>query len=224
VTLPASLGRFLGLSQYNDQQYSPAGSMLLGALTFFLPCGFTQAMQAAAVASGHFLSGAIIMAVFAIGTLPGLIGVGSISAFFRGIGAKIFFKTIGVIVIAIALFNFSGGFRLTGWTLPWSTTVTIPSDQPSAQVDNGVQVVNMEQSASGFSPNQFVVKQGIPVRWVINATNANTCSASIVVPALGIRRMLTLGENVIEFTPQNVGVIRFTCSMGMYPGQFVVTQ
>ena len=45
----------------------------LGALTFFLPCGFTQMMQIYALTTGSFLAGALTLLVFALGTLPVLL-------------------------------------------------------------------------------------------------------------------------------------------------------
>ncbi|NCP77121.1 sulfite exporter TauE/SafE family protein [bacterium] len=41
-----------------------------GALTFFLPCGFTLAMQAYAITTGSFITGALTMMAFALGTAP----------------------------------------------------------------------------------------------------------------------------------------------------------
>lgn len=37
-----------------QQKESPFIPAIIGVLTFFLPCGFTQSMQLAAVASGSF--------------------------------------------------------------------------------------------------------------------------------------------------------------------------
>jgi plastocyanin domain-containing protein len=36
--------------------------------------------------------------------------------------------------------------------------------------------------------------------------------------------MLAPGENIVEFTPQTVGQIKFSCSMGMYTGYFNVVE
>jgi sulfite exporter TauE/SafE/copper chaperone CopZ len=46
-----------------------------GMLTFFLPCGFTFAMQLYAISTGSFRMGMAVMSLFAVGTLPGLLGV-----------------------------------------------------------------------------------------------------------------------------------------------------
>jgi sulfite exporter TauE/SafE len=80
--------------------------LLLGAATFFLPCGFTQSMQAYALTTGSFMTGGLTMLVFALGTLP-VLALLSFSSFsinnkpWRGV----FFKTAGVIVITLAAIN-----------------------------------------------------------------------------------------------------------------------
>ena len=192
---------------------------MLGALTFFLPCGFTQIAQMAAVASGGPLLGASIMAAFALGTAPGLLGLGSAAALTRGATGRIVQKITGVGVVALAIVNISSGINLTGWTLPqWS-------DAPRADVvamEEGVQVVRMTQEAYGYSPNAFVLRRNVPVRWIIDSVASSSCASSIRVPALGIAMNLQPGENVITFTPREAGALRFTCSMGMFSGTFTV--
>lgn len=225
LTLPKSISRALGLERHHEKEYSHRSSFTLGALTFFLPCGFTQLMQMNAIASGGFLPGAFLMAAFAAGTAPGLLGVGGLTSVVRGSGAKMFFKTAGLFVIALAFFNFANGYRLTGWAAPWEgngTTAGQLPDVATAPVENGVQLIRMTQDWSGYKPNQFTVKRGVPVRWIIDAKSPNACSGGISAPAINVTRYFEQGENVIEFTPQKAGTIRFTCTMGMYPGTITV--
>lgn len=54
---------------------NPRYSPLVWALTFFLPCGFTQSMQLFAVQSWDPVQGAMLMWLFALGTLPVLFGL-----------------------------------------------------------------------------------------------------------------------------------------------------
>jgi plastocyanin domain-containing protein len=84
------------------------------------------------------------------------------------------------------------------------------------------QVVRMAQGNSGYSPNNFTITLGKPVKWIINSTAPYTCSSSILMPAYGINKSLTSGENIITFTPTAAGTIPFSCSMGMYRGSFTV--
>src|SRR5260370_39909120 len=60
------------------------GAFLLGASTFFLPCGFTQALQLYVLAKGSFTTGALTMLAFSLGTLPALISLSAMSSFATG--------------------------------------------------------------------------------------------------------------------------------------------
>jgi sulfite exporter TauE/SafE/copper chaperone CopZ len=89
--------------------------VLLGVATFFLPCGFTQSMQAFALTTGSFTTGAMTMLVFALGTLP-MLALLSFSSF--SINTKpwrgIFFKSAGLIVISLAIINLLGALAVAG--------------------------------------------------------------------------------------------------------------
>src|SRR3989344_9301902 len=82
ITLPSGIARFFSLKK-EVKEYSHKSAMVMGALTFFLPCGFTQAMQLYAVSTGSFTKGALIMGLFALGTAPGLFGLGTLTAIFK---------------------------------------------------------------------------------------------------------------------------------------------
>jgi uncharacterized protein len=88
---------------------------LLGAVTFFLPCGFTQSMQLAALSAGGFWAGAFIMLAFALGTLPVL---GALSFASAGIHNRkmsgVFFKSAGLVVIAFAIINLTNALAVAG--------------------------------------------------------------------------------------------------------------
>ena len=55
---------------------SPARALLLGSLWGWLPCGLVYSVLVTALASGHAQSGAMIMLVFGLGTLPNLLTIG----------------------------------------------------------------------------------------------------------------------------------------------------
>lgn len=92
--------------------YSP---LFLGIWTFFLPCGFTQSMQVAALSSGSFISGMFIMLSFSLWTFPVLflLSFGS-EQFAHSKYAPLFFKTSGVVVIGLGLFAFLAGLAWLG--------------------------------------------------------------------------------------------------------------
>ena len=222
ITIPSKIGKLLGVNRHKAKEYSHFNAFLTGALTFFLPCGLTQAMQLFAISLGSFFYGGLIMAVFAAGTIPGLLGVGVLTAIVRGPKAKYFFVTVGVIVTILAILNIINGYSLSG--------ITFSSKPPTQQsiitpiTKDNYQIIQMTQSSNGYSPNVFTVKKGVPVKWIINSNDSNTCAASIYSQKLKINELLDLGENIIEFTPNETGKIVFSCSMGMYRGVINVTE
>lgn len=225
-TLPAGISKLFGISNKKEKEYSHNNSFLLGALTFFLPCGFTQAMQLYAISTGSFVSGALIMGIFALGTAPGLLGIGGLTSIVKGSFAKKFFKFAGIVVVFLALFNISNGANLTGISAKFAnignSNSKINANDPNVKLENGVQVIRMRQDARGYSPSSFTIRKDTPVKWVITSEDSRSCSASIFSLKLNIKKYLEDGENIIEFTPKETGKIAFSCSMGMYKGVFYV--
>lgn len=110
ITLPAGIFSF-----FRRVEHKTAAPFLVGVGTFFLPCGFTQAMQVAALSSGSFFSGFMIMTAFALGTLPmlSLLSFGSTS-FAHSKHAPLFFKSAGVLVISLGTFALLAGLAGLG--------------------------------------------------------------------------------------------------------------
>lgn len=94
---------------------------IIGAITFFLPCGFTQSMQLYALSTHNFMSGAMIMLVFALGTLPilALVSFGSKIAEKLKANTKTLFKTMGLIIICFAIFNILNSLVALGLIAPF---------------------------------------------------------------------------------------------------------
>ena len=90
------------------------GAFVLGAATFFLPCGFTQALQLYVLAKGSFTVGALTMLAFALGTLPALLSLSAMSSFATGNFQRHFLKFAGAAVIVLGLANIQYGLVLTG--------------------------------------------------------------------------------------------------------------
>ncbi len=111
-TLPARFGKHVVRGSRHDHYLAP---VLVGIGTFFLPCGFTQSMQLYALSTGDFMQGALTMTVFALGTLPmlALLSFGSVNIAHKP-WKGIFFKTAGLIVIALALLNLANALATAG--------------------------------------------------------------------------------------------------------------
>lgn len=114
ITLPSGIFGFFRKAE--NTAWAP---VLVGLGTFFLPCGFTQSMQIAALSSGSFVSGVLIMFSFALGTLPilALLSFGSVS-FAHSKYAPLFFKSAGVVVIGLGMFALLSGLAGVGLINP----------------------------------------------------------------------------------------------------------
>lgn len=108
ITLPTNI--FQIFKKIEHKTFTP---IIIWFGTFFLPCGFTQSMQIAALSSGSFFIGGLIMLSFALGTFPvlALLSFGA-EGFSKSTYAPLFFKSAGVVVLWL------GVFALLAW-LAW---------------------------------------------------------------------------------------------------------
>lgn len=88
---------------------------LIGAATFLLPCGFTQSVQIYTLTTGSFLTGALVMFSFVLGTMPvlSLLSFSSLTIH-KKMQSGIFFKAAGLIVIFFGIFNLINIFVVAG--------------------------------------------------------------------------------------------------------------
>ncbi|WP_024288342.1 sulfite exporter TauE/SafE family protein [Cellulomonas sp. KRMCY2] len=224
--LPPALSGALGLDRVQGP-YTDRRAALLGAGTFLLPCGFTQAVQVYAMSTGSPLRAGVIMSLFAIGTLPGLLGIGGLTAAVRGAFATRFFRFAGVTVLAFAAINVTGALGVLAPALvapaaAAATTTTGLSD--NVTLDGDLQILSTTQVANGYEPAAATVYAGREVRWEIDSV-AVSCAASLYAPDLGIEpTVLERGLNVLSFTPTETGTLRYSCGMGMYWGSITVIE
>jgi len=197
-------------------------AFFIGAITYLLPCGFTQTVQLYALGLADPVKSAITMMVFALGTTPLLMAVGFLSSFNQSKYYLLFHKVIAVLIVMIGVYYFSNFLGIYGLSPASFAAKQNNVTDENVKVENGVQVVKMTVNSSGYTPNFFTIKKGLPVKWLINGENVYGCQASFVVPSLGIQKTFQPGENVIEFTPKEAGTINFSCGMGMYRGSFEV--
>lgn len=209
---------------------SPTAPLLFGAGTFFLPCGFTQALQLYALTTGSFATSALALGAFALGTAPALLGLGYASSALKGKAGSLFYQFSGALVIMLGLWNIQNGLTIAGYqvSIPkfsfsgiTEAAALAPSD-PNVVVKDGVQVVKMSTGPSGYSPSHFTIRAGDPVRWEVDGTRGGGCISVLVSRQLGVQKLLARGPNVIEFTPKQPGEVPFSCGMGMYRGSFTV--
>lgn len=201
--------------------------VVVGALTFFLPCGFTQSMQIYALSTGSFWHGALTMLVFALGTVPALLGIGAIASFSssRGKAYQWFMLIAGSIVLLLGLYNAKNSLQLLGIHVNniFSSAQVQENSEDISELSSGVQIVHMSVDGLDYVPSTITIQKDIPVQWVIDGSNATGCTSVITIPSMNISKSLNpTGETVVEFTPTKTGTLPFTCGMGMAYGEFSV--
>lgn len=104
VAMPKVITRNIASEENFQGKYMP---FVMGALTFFLPCGFTITAQGLALLSASALQGGLIMGMFALGTAPMLlfIGLSSIKFLEKPHLAETFSRVAGFLVVFFALYN-----------------------------------------------------------------------------------------------------------------------
>ena len=209
------------LAESND----PKAPVVLGALTFFLPCGFTQSMQLFALTLGNPLSSGMVMAVFALGTAPILLGIGSATAYASGATLKKVTQAAGVIVLILGISNVTNGMALLGFSPGNAFASPELSEDIDLSIVNGRQQIEMDVTSRGsYEPSTLTVQVGTPVDWKINGADFMGCADTLILSAFGVNERLKTGANLVQFTPTKTGRYTFSCSMGMIRGTMIVTE
>lgn len=237
---PAFLLRFIG-----RESRKTGNPFVIGLLNgLMILCGPLQAMYIMAAGTGCTTEGAKLLLIFGLGTLPVMLGFGVLASMISARMTPVLLHASGAIVLVLGAIMLNRGLAMTGSGYDFHSLKVLAeaklesgrgslgpqAGSPPEGKANGsaatekpaFQEVHMRVTSKGFEPNRFNVRQGVPVKWVINATELNPCTSGIVVPTLGIEFQIKLGEQTVEFTPQQPGVIPWSCWMGMIPGAFVV--
>jgi plastocyanin len=223
-TIPASVGDRLGLTGGAPARRT-TGVVLAGAATFFLPCGFTQAVQLYAFSTGSPTSAGVIMATFAIGTSPALLALAGAPTLITGPRRTAVLRALGVVVVGFAVINASSALRLAGVELSVpsrSTQAASASTSANVTVTPVDQTITSSQDGDGYHPDETVVYAGRPTHWVVTSTAPFSCASSLGSQDLGFQGVLKEGRNVIELPALATGTYKYSCSMGMYTGRIVV--
>lgn len=219
--------RFMRGQSKTGQYFTPA---LLGGLTVLIPCGITQGMMVMAVASGNALMGAGILFAFTLGTSPVFATLGLTAS--KLMEKKAFVYIGSALILFLGLLSINTGQVLRGSTHTaqnyWKVLTTVPGEVKAegkvASINtDGTQDVVVDVYSNGYKTSVNTLKAGVPVRLTLKTNNTVGCSRSFVIPDLKISKVLPeTGEEVLEFTPTKTGRLAFTCSMGMFNGEFKV--
>ena len=216
----------------NEAIKNKKGPFVIGLLNgLMIACGPLQAMLIYSAGTESIIQGALSMLAFGLGTLPLMLGFGSIATLIGSNFTNKILKVSAVIVIIIGVVMINRGLTLAGTGYDFNALITsVKANNGITGADIGVDItlkdgyqeIRMEVNRYGWEPNKFVLKKGVPVKWIIDGKELNGCNNAIQVPKLGLNFDIKPGLQTIEFTPAEEGVISWSCWMGMIKGTFIV--
>lgn len=221
---PKSVLRLLRNRSQAKSVFTPA---ILGALTVLIPCGVTQAMMLLALASGSPIWGASIMFAFILGTFPVFFVIGLAATEALKHRAFSFVAALFIFIIGVLSINSGQILRGSAHTIQnyWAALTGVVEDMRLAKQNGGVQEVTINITSSGYKSNVNTLRVGVPVRLTLVTNDVKSCARAFTIPDLNYFKVLPVtGTQTLEFTPTKTGKLTYTCSMGMYSGNFTVVQ
>jgi len=237
---PAFVRRYIRRASNQNGGASLFTPLCMGALTVLIPCGITQAMMAAALASGDGLRGAVLMFAFTLGASPVFFAA---AYFVMRLGARIekhFTRLAAAALILLGLYSIDTGATLAGSpvSLPLLAARAAPADAGANQVEapdsrpgqgspeaapEDETTVTVNVKPGGYFPSVVHARAGQALRLRLVSQDVYTCSLSFVIPSLGVQENLEPTDEVVIDVPAQPGgaTIPFSCSMGMYTGKIV---
>ncbi len=216
---------------------SLAGSAILGFMTVLIPCGVTQAMMAAALATANPLEGAALLFAFTLGTSPVFFVVAYFATQLGATLEKNFLRFAGALVLVLGLVAVDTGVNLAGSPVSITRMVNqwVSSSKEAAGAGEqsagdsvygdpaGDNIVTVVVENTGYKPSLVQAKAGEPVKLRLVTKNVFSCSRAFVIPALNVQmNLLPTGEAWVDIPAQKPGTqMPFACSMGMYTGTIV---
>ncbi len=220
---PRTLTRRISATARGGGAFAPA---LLGALTIFLPCGVTQAMQLIAINSGDPVTGAATMAAFVLGTSPLFFSLGYFATKFSEAAHARFLKVAAVAILAVSLFTLDAALRLGGSPVTFASAkealFAAPKPVAATIAASGTQEALITAGAGGYSPQRIQLQAGSPARLRFTGDGSSGCALALIFED----RQYILSpdaETPIELPAMKAGQrIDYTCSMGMFGGRIEV--
>lgn len=201
---------------------SNKGPFVVGLLNGLMPCGPLQAMQLYALGTGSFITGALSMFLFSLGTVPLLFTFGALGSFLRSGFAKNLMKCSAALVMVLGFVMLSRGMAFTGITLPSAAASANGSGASVSTIVGEEQEITTSLNGGRYAP--IAVQAGIPVKWTIQVSEEDLsgCNNEMIIPEFNIQKKLEPGDNVITFTPTKTGTFGYSCWMGMIRSSITV--
>jgi len=226
VEPPKFITRYIRRTSKGTDTFTP---IFLGALTVFIPCGVTQAMMAAALATGSPLTGAAMMFAFILGTSPVFFIVAYLTTELGSRLEKFFMRFVAVAVLILGLVTLDGGLNVIGSPLSLQnlsrsliqSESSSSTQTSSSQLADGQLTLNVQNK--GYFPQTLRAAANTAFTLNLVTNKTYSCARDFVIPSLNVYKLLPdTGTIQVDIPAQPSGTrMFFTCSMGMYTGMIV---
>ena len=169
------------IEKLGQPKYAP----IVWALTFFLPCWFTQTMQLLAVSTWWFWSGWLVMMIFALWTAPVLFSVWLGSSYFKEKKFNTLNKVIWSIVIFFWIFTISNAYNLVNFSWVPISDKNIEKTEVINKADIKLEVINVWHNGWSTDPEIVELKAGWNYKLIINPTSDwKGCMSTQAIPTI----------------------------------------
>lgn len=222
---PSGLTRFIRRkAKNNDSWVSP---VFLGALTLLIPCGVTQSVMAAAVATADPFQGAALLFAFTLGTSPVFFLLSYFATQLSSMMEKYFLRIVAAVLLVLGLMAVDSGMNLIGSPYSFSQMArnVFPAEPQTSQTTDIASnpILQLDVKRDGYIPETLKAPANQPVKLNLVTNKTYSCSRAFTIPELDIAKILpATGTVTVDIPPQESGkVLAFSCSMGMYTGKII---
>ena len=211
-------------------QYAP----IVWALTFFLPCWFTQTIQLLAISSGSFWVWWLVMFFFALWTFPALFSVGLGSSYFNDKKLPILNNIIASILIFFWIITISNSSNLLSFYSPSSNNTNIVKQEvvtkqevvKKQKKDNLVEIVRVWHDWWNTDPREVILEKWKNYKVIVTPdSNGKGCMSTQLIPKLKskVSYVRKWQDIVYEFNNAMSWTYEIVCgSMWMLQGRIII--
>lgn len=211
------------IESIKQPKYAP----IVWALTFFLPCGFTQTMQLLAISSGSFVSWAMIMLLFALWTFPVLFSLWMSTSYFKEKNFSIFNKIVAIILIFFSITTITNSYNLLSYYIPQSNNSVITQNEENKDsLNSQAEVINLWHDWYNTDPENIVLEKWKNYKIVITPeSDGKWCMSTQLIPKLktDISYVRKWEQIVYDINNAQAGTYEIVCgSMWMLQWKIII--
>ena len=202
------------LGKYSGYNIAP----IIGALTFLIPCGFTQSTQMLALASGSRYMWGLMMFVYALWNTPGLLLLWLWTSYAKTSMKASLNTAVATVLMVFGMFTLRGSASVLWWTQSMHMAGPITDTTK-------IQKITLSHNGYGLIPKTTRLE-----KWksyeitIMPSSNGIWCKSRMILPGIDTEYRNIQANIPISYTLYDVQpwAYSFVCSSWSAHGSFVV--